>query len=290
LDRIEALFRDLEGEGETQGTQAFVSLPFPDATTLHFENVSFAYPNAPFLLQNFTTSFQAGELIALMGPSGSGRTTFGRLINRLLDPVEGRIAIGRTDLRRFKLEVLRTYVTVVDPEPFFIPGTVRENLLLGAETSEIREQQISEVLHATNAYDFVQALPEKLETLIGEGGFELSTSQQRRLSLARAFLRDQAQIFVLDEPTAGLDPDSAASVIESIHRLAERGAMVFWITNRLEEIPLADRVVVFHRNRNPLVGTHTELMARDAMYRSYFVPLESPRGAREKKPRPELES
>ncbi len=286
LERVEALFAELENQGESQGGQAFISLPFPDATTVHFEDVSFGYPGAPLLLQNFSASFHAGELIALTGPSGGGRTTFSRLINRLLDPIEGRIALGRTDLRRFRLDVLRTYVTVVDHELFFVPGTVRENLLLGAESSEVREQQISEALHGANAYDFIQSLPEKLDTAIGDGGVELSASQLRRLSLARAFLRDQSQVFVLDEPTTGLDADSAAIVAGAIHKLAERGAMVFWITNRLEEIPQADRVVLFSRIRDPRLGTHESLMAEDAVYRSYFAPLGPPRAARGRKPEP----
>jgi ABC-type multidrug transport system fused ATPase/permease subunit len=283
LERIEGLFREMENEGEVQGNQALISLPFPDATTVHFEDVSFSYPNGPLLLDVFNASFHAGELIALTGPSGSGRTTFGLLLNRLLDPDKGRIALGRTDLKRFRLDVLRTYVTVVDHEPFFGPGTVFENLLLGAEeSSEVRDQEISEALHAANAYDFVQALPEKLDTVIGEGGFELSVSQLRRLSLARAFLRTKSQIFVLDEPTTRLDPDSASAVVTAIHRLAERGAMVFWITNRLEEIKQADRVALFSRNQNPRLGTHQELLEKDQIYRSYFAPVEPPRANRER--------
>ncbi|MCM2280978.1 MAG: ABC transporter ATP-binding protein/permease, partial [Bdellovibrionaceae bacterium] len=185
--------------------------------------------------------------------------------------------LGRTDIKRFRMDVLRTYVTVVDHETFFVSGTLRENLLLGAESSEIREQQISEALHATNAYDFIQNLPEKLDTWIGEGGYELSASQLRRLGLARAFLREQSQVFVLDEPTTGLDADSAAAVVTTIHRLAERGATVFWITNRLEEIPQCDQVVLFSRLREPRVSTHEELMVEDPGYRAYFVPTESPR-------------
>ncbi len=286
LERIEALFRDLEGQEEQQGTQAFISLPFPDATTLTIEDVSFAYPESPFLFENISASFQAGELIALMGPSGSGRTTFGRLINRLLDPIEGRVLLGRTDIKRFRLDVLRTYVTVLDNDPFFIPGTVRENLLLGALSSEDRHQQISEALNAANAYDFVQGLPERLETIIGEGGYELSSSQQRRLSFVRALLRDESQIFVLDEPTSGLDPDSVSAVISAIHQLAEKGVMVFWITNRLEEIPLADRVVYFGRGRNPVIGTHVELVDADTTYRQYFTPTDlRPQRDRGAKPR-----
>ena len=277
LVRIEALFDELSGQEEVQGAQAFISLPFPDATTLHFEDVTFAYADTPPLWREFNASFQAGELIALVGPSGSGRTSFGRLLNRLIDPTEGKVMLGRTDLRRFRLEVLRSYVTVIDHEPFFAPATIRENLILGAETSEVREQEISEALHAANAYDFVQALPDGLETVIGEGGYQLSSSQARRLNLARAFVRDSSQIFVLDEPTLGLDPDSVASVTAAIHKLAERGAMVFWITNRLEEIPQADRIVLFTRAQNPRIGTHEELMQTDATYRSYFTPVEMPR-------------
>ncbi len=289
IARVESLVEELKGQEEIQGSQAFISLPFPDATTLHFENVSFAYSDSPFLFEKFSGSFQAGELIALVGPSGSGRTTFGRLMNRLVDPIQGKIMLGRTDIRRFRLEVLRSYVTVIDHEPFFAPATVRENLVLGTESTDLREQEISEALHAANAYDFVQGLPEGLDTIIGEGGFQLSSSQQRRLNLARAFIRDGSQIFVFDEPTLGLDPDSVSSVTTAIHQLAERGAMVFWITNRLEEIPQADRVALFTRAHNPRIGSHQELMESDATYRSYFTPMEPLRTRKQEQPQRPLE-
>lgn len=276
VEQIEDLYAQMEGLEETEGTQSISSLPFPDATALHFENVSFAYEGGRLLLEDFTSDFHAGELIALVGPSGVGKSTLSKLMNRLLDPIEGRILIGRTDLRRFRLRTLRNSVTVVYQEPYFVHGTIHENLLLAAphDAEAPDDAQISEALHAA-ACEFVNVLPDKLDTVIGEGGLKLSGGQAKRLNLARALLRGQSQIFVFDEPTSGLDPESAQTVFHSIRRLSHAGAIVFCVTHRMEEVPFADRVIFFRSPGQVEVGRHEELMASLDSYRRYFHQAEN---------------
>jgi ABC-type multidrug transport system fused ATPase/permease subunit len=272
IERIDDLYAELKTQEETQGSLNISSLPFPDATALHFENVSFAFEDGPFLLENFSADFQGGELIAVIGPSGGGKSTLGRLMNRLLDPIEGRILLGRTDIRRFRLQLLRRNITLFRHEPFIIEGTVRENLLLGLPEDQAppEESEISEALHLVNASDFVAALPERLDTVIGGAqGAQLAFDQIKRLHLARAFLRPESRVFVFDQPTANLDPESATLVFEAVRKLTDRGALVFWITHRLEDVADCDRVV-FLNSRKPLVGTHDELLNNEPTYRAYL--------------------
>lgn len=260
IERVEELYRDLQGQEETEGAQNQASLPFPDATTLRFDEVSFGYERGPLLLDRFSAEFHAGESVAVVGPSGVGKSTLMKLMNRLLDPVEGRILLGRTDLRRFRLRLLRNTVTLVHQDPFFVHGTIRENLRLATRETDVSDQVISEALRSAAAWDFVQSFPDKLETMIGEGGHSLSGGQAKRLSLARAFVRaqatDQCRIFVFDEPTSGLDPASAQTVLGSIRRLAEKGAIVFWVTHRLEEVQETDRMFPYPLNA-PLTHINT---------------------------------
>ena len=169
--RIESLFRELEGHEEHEGRQNISSLPFPDATALHFENVSFGFEGESALLSGFSADFRAGELIAVTGPGGAGKSIFAKLTNRLFDPTHGKISLGKTDLRRYKLKLLRNTVHVQLPDPFFVPGTVRDNLLLGTDEFVIASDD-GTLLNALQSAqcDFLHALPLKLDTRIGEGG------------------------------------------------------------------------------------------------------------------------
>lgn len=282
VEQLEELYEEMQGQEETEGTQNISSLPFPDATTLHFENVGFGYEGSRQLIDGFSAEFHTGELIALVGPSGVGKSTLSKLMNRLLDPVEGRILIGKTDIRRFRLRTLRNTVTVVYQDPFFVHGTIRENLLLAAphDAEAPDDAEISSTLHDA-ACEFVNALPKKLDTVIGEGGLQLSGGQAKRLNLARALLRGQSQIFVFDEPTSGLDPESAQTVFQSIRGLTETGAIVFWVTHRMEEVPQTDRVIFFQSGARVAVGAHVELMRSNDSYRRFFQQAERAEEARE---------
>jgi ATP-binding cassette subfamily B protein len=276
LERINDLYDELRDKEETQGAVNTSSLPFPDATALHFENVSFAFEDGAIRLEEFSADFQGGELIGVIGPSGVGKSTLGRLMNRLIDPIEGRILLGRTDLRRYRLQLLRNIITLVRDEPYLIEGTVRENLLLGLPDDQNRpdESEISEALNLANASEFVGSLSNRLDTVIG-GEFgnkpaaKLTFDQVKRIHLARAFLRINSRVFVFDHPTAELDSESATLIFESVRRLTNRGALVFWITHRLEDMAECDRVI-FYNSRHPVIGTSQELFENNATYRAYI--------------------
>ncbi|MES2963310.1 MAG: ABC transporter ATP-binding protein [Bdellovibrionota bacterium] len=278
LHRIRTLSTELDAEEEIEGAKGTSSLPFPDADILKLDKVVLEAGAKPI-----TAEFEPGELIALVGVSGTGKSYFGQALNRLIDPISGSITIGRTDIKRYRLKLLRTTVTVVDRQPFFIRGSIRENLRLAApQEADIDDQYLSEALHAA-VVDFIGDLPEKLETVIGEGAYPLTTDQTARLHVARAFLRYESRVFFFDDPTADLEPEEARSVFESIRLLTERGAIVFWVTRRLDEAAESDRVIYFQNAKDsaPRIETHDQLMASDEAYRRIF-------GLRERLVRPGL--
>jgi ATP-binding cassette, subfamily B, bacterial len=271
LERLRSLAVSLDHEEETEGAQNTSSLPFPDADVLRFENVLLNQKSQPL-----SAEFEPGELIAVVGTASSGRTTFGRMLNRLSEPEAGKILIGKTELKRFRLGLLRNTVAVVDRKPFFATTSIRENLGFAAEKqADLEDRKISAALHSAGV-DFINDLPEKLETVIGETAYRLDDSQAARLSLARAFLRTEAKIYYFDEPTLALETEEARDVFESVQRIAEDGALVFWVTRRLDEASESDRVLFFERHGSaadaeaPItitLDTHESLMERSDSYR-----------------------
>lgn len=254
MDRLEN-FRDaLEKYPEFSGEKALRSV-----SGISFHRVGFSYPDGTPLLKDFSVTMGGGKLVAVMGASGSGKTSFGRLLNRLVDPQEGRIEIGGEDIRTYDLKSLRAKVRVVTQENFLLAGTVRENLLL-ATSGPVTDSNLIEALAAVNALGFVSALPQGLDTVIGEGGQQLSGGQAKRIHLARAFIDQKSQIVLFDEPTSGLDPLSAGQVIDSIAGLAREKSLVLWVTHRMQEALSADRVLFMRPGKNPVYSTHKELL------------------------------
>lgn len=267
LSRLRELSHELDEEEEIEGAKNTSSLPLPDSDILTLDRVVLSPGTKPF-----SAEFEPGELIALVGASGSGKSLFGQALNRLIDPVSGTITIGNTDVKRYRLKLLRTTVTVVDRKPFFVRGSIRDNLRLAAPSeADVDDQYLNEALHAA-AVDFIGNLPEKLETVIGEGAYPLTVDQVARLHVARAFLRFDSRVFFFDEPTADLEPEEARTVFESMRLLTERGAIVFWVTRRLDEAAESDRVLYFQsaKDSEPRLEPHDVLMASDEAYRRIF--------------------
>jgi ABC-type multidrug transport system fused ATPase/permease subunit len=262
LERLRGLAASLENEEETEGARRTSSLPFPDSGTLVFEDVALNTD-----VPAFSAEFEPGELIAVVGTQKSGRSSLGRLLNRLNDPLEGTILIGRTALTSFSLELLRRTVTVVDRVPYFMTTTVRENLALAIEReTDLDDRSVNEALHAAGV-DFVGDLPEKLETVIGESAYRLTESEAQRLGVARALLRSASRIFFFDEVTAGLEPSEARTIFEAAQSLAENGAIVFWVTRRADEAFECDRVVHMEPAGPVTIETHETLIATSDRYR-----------------------
>lgn len=248
IDRIEALFQDMRGLSERGGQIDLVRNVGAGSFALQLDGVTLAFPDSRALVTNFSARFMSGEFVVIRGDSGAGKTSFGKLMNRLHDPVAGSIRIGGIDLRSATLPSVRDFVCFLAQETYFMHGTLRENLAL-AEPG-VEEAELMSALQKVNAFAFVDALPDGIDTRIGEGGRMLSGGQERRLSLARAFLRPRARVFVFDEPTSGLDGHSSRIVLASAKELAARGALVFWITHNPNEA--ADETVLeFVMGENP---------------------------------------
>jgi thiol reductant ABC exporter CydD subunit len=215
--------------------------PSPREAPVRLESVSFAYPSRPGLvLDRFELELLPGEAVALVGPSGAGKTTVASLLLRLAEPASGRVTVGGIDLADCRAELWRRLIAWVPQRPTTFRGTIADNIRLGNERAGGRAVRDAAVL--AGADRFIHALPEGYETLVGDGGRPLSHGEQRRIALARAFARD-APLVILDEPTADLDRTSAEVVAEAIERLRP-GRTVLLIAHRPELVAHADRVVL----------------------------------------------
>ena len=236
-DRMFALL-DAPAEVSSGGNRP---APSPADTTVRLESVSFAYPARPGLvLDRIDLALAPGETVALVGESGSGKSTLAALLLRLVDPTKGRVAIGETDITAVTIADWRRQLAWVPQHPTLLRATVAENIRLGAPLASIDAVRAAAVEAGAN--DFIRALPQGYETVVGDGGRPVSTGERRRIALARAFLRD-APLVILDEPTADLDPASAALVVEAVERL-RTGRTVLLIAHQPELARAADRVVV----------------------------------------------
>ena len=238
---LPVLLQNLLQHPEPEGTQAITSLPFPDATHLFLQNVTLKHQEK-ILLQDFCLDLAPGQLIAFSADAEETADVFAQLFNRQSEPVNGQLSLGRTDLKRFRLRVLRNYVTYIGPQAFLLPLSVRENLELAqAEHAEIDEQKLFAALHAADAYDFVQQLPNKIDAPVE--GLDLNPSEQLSLHIARALLREQSQIFVFNLPAGTLNRESRRSILRHLTSLAERDAIVLWRALDDEERALCNRSI-----------------------------------------------
>jgi ABC-type multidrug transport system fused ATPase/permease subunit len=229
---------------------------------VRFEHVSFQYEHRA-VLEDVDVEVRPGELLALVGPSGAGKTTLVSLIPRLYEPTVGRILIDGIDIVRVRLADLRRQIAIVQQDAPVMSGTVLDNLRYGR--LDATRPEIEAAARAANADEFIERLDAGYETPLGEAGAGLSGGQRQRLSMARAFLKD-APILILDEPTAALDAISEEAVFTALRRL-RAGRTTFVIAHRLSTIRDADRILVMDRGRVVDQGTHDTLLATSSLYR-----------------------
>ncbi len=229
-----------------------------------YERVRFRYPTRPDVevLQGIDLAVEPGQVVALVGPSGGGKSTMGALLSRLYDPTEGRVALDGADLRDLDPAWLRRLVGVVSQEPVLFSTTIAENVRYGRP--EATDEEVREALRAANALGFVEGFPDGLATKVGERGQQLSGGQKQRIAIARALLKDP-RILLLDEATSALDAESEALVQDALTKLM-RGRTSVVIAHRLSTVIGADRVVVVDGGEVAESGTHAELLARGGVY------------------------
>ena len=231
-----------------------------------FENVRFAYEPGHPALEGIEIETRPGQRVVIVGPSGSGKSTLVGLILRLYDPQQGRVLIDGQDVRRFTLESLRSQISVVLQDNILFAVTVRDNIACGAPGASF--DQVREAARAANAHDFIMALPQGYETILGERGATLSHGQRQRVAIARAALRP-APILILDEPTTGLDKKNEQAVLEALDRL-NQGRTTFLITHDLRHARVADLVLYHDSGRIVERGTHDALLRADGRYAALY--------------------
>ncbi|HDM37710.1 MAG TPA: ATP-binding cassette domain-containing protein, partial [Candidatus Omnitrophica bacterium] len=264
LAAADRIFNILDEQPDIKEKKGALELPgFKDK--VEFRNVSFRYEDT-YVLKDINLEVQKGEIIAIVGKSGVGKTTLVNLIPRFYDPTAGGIFIDGNNIKDIKLASLRRQIGIVTQETILFNDTIRANIAYG--NVEADEIEIKRAAEAANAIEFIQRLPDGFDTLIGDRGVRLSGGERQRIAIARAILKNPP-ILILDEATSQLDTESERLVQSAINHLI-KGRTAFIIAHRLSTVKHASRIVVLDKGEIAEMGTHKELMQRDSIYRRVY--------------------
>jgi ATP-binding cassette subfamily B protein len=233
---------------------------------VEFADVSFAYEPGRLVLDQIRFQASAGQRVAIVGPSGIGKSTITSLMLRLYDPMSGKVLIDDRDIREYTLASLRAQISIVLQDTLLFATSIRENIALGSPRATVDE--IEAAARLANAHEFICALPKGYDTVIGERGATLSGGQRQRIAIARAAIR-KSPILILDEPTTALDEENEHAVLQALERLA-RGRTTFLIAHDLHLAASADLILYLEHGRVIESGTHDDLMERNGRYAALF--------------------
>ncbi len=250
---------------ETELDQNLEGISKPIKGEVVFENVSFGYDGAP-VLKDVSFHILPGETVAIVGLTGSGKTTLTRLINRIYDTTSGRVLVDGEDVKGWSLESLRSQISFIEQDVFLFSRTLRENISFGL--AQASPEEIERAAKEAQAHEFIMTFPEGYETKIGERGVLLSGGQRQRIAIARAFLTNP-RILILDDSTSAIDSATEDQIQRAMRRISSERT-TFIITHRLSQIRWADRILVLRKGALADQGTHEELMARSSDYRRIF--------------------
>jgi ATP-binding cassette subfamily B protein/subfamily B ATP-binding cassette protein MsbA len=243
------------------------SLPEPVQGAVHFQDASFSYVDGEVVLEDITLDIPARHIVALVGPTGVGKSTLVSLIPRFYEVSSGKISLDGEDIRELKLENLRTQISIVLQDVYLFYGSVRENILFGRPGAD--ERDMVEAAKIANAHEFILSLPDGYDTMVGERGVKLSGGQKQRISIARAVLKD-APILILDEATSSVDTETELLIQQALERLIA-GRTTIIIAHRLSTIRNADTIVVLEGNQIVEMGDHQTLIKAEGLYKRLYT-------------------
>ena len=259
----ERIFELIEGESELELNSEGYREPI--VGNIEFKNVSFSYGGAN-ALSHVSFNIKPGQTVALVGVTGSGKSTITKLLGRMYDPAEGEILIDGINLKEWSMEHLRNQFAVVEQDIFLFSRTIRENITFGL--SDISEERILEAAKLANADDFIIEMPEGYDTFIGERGVTLSGGQKQRIAIARAIIRNP-RVLILDDSSSALDSKTEDEINHAIRNVL-RGRVSFIITHRIAQIRKADVIIILDKGQISAIGNHQELLSTSSKYKEIF--------------------